>query len=344
MASRPKPGPDGLHPYAIAIMRETGAADPVAAVRVKARALVRLYQDHCGPSPPPLDLEVLASLLGIAMVGEPPRLSPDAELVPVEGGGVELRVNLGRPATRRRFSIGHEIVHTVFPDFDRKVQCRKPRGRDLADPDDLIEALCDVGASELLFPLPWFAADAARLAGTAEGVLSLARRYEASPEATIRRLVEVSSSICAAIFLGWKLKPVQARRFAGTRGQTCMFGIDPAYDARALRVLRVDYCVASEAFRAGGLFVPEDKSVPNSGVIYEAAARNRCLDGEQDLDFGGARGRFSVRAIPLFTETEELGPGGERAVAVILGVVEPSRRMLGTGMQAGGAGSSIVEA
>ena len=326
MASRPKPGagPDGLHPSALAIVRETGAADPVAAVRVKARALVRLYQDQCGPSPPPLDLEVLASLIGIAMGDEPPRLSPDAELVPVEGGGVEMRVNPGRPATRRRFSMGHEITHTIFPDFDRKVQCRKPRGRERADPDDAIEALCDVGASELLFPLPWFAADAARLAGTAEGILRLARQYEASPEATIRRLVDVSPSPCAAVFLAWKLKPVQERRFAGTRGQTCMFDIDPAADARALRELRVDYCVASEAFRAGGLFVPGDKSVPNSGVIYEAASGNRCLDGEQDLDLGGARGRFSVRAIPLFTEAGELGPGGERAVAAIVEVVGPS--------------------
>jgi len=290
----------------------------VAAIPPKARALINLYLELFGQGGPPFDLEVLTSLRGIALSAERPGLSPHAELVPIQGGGVEKRVNPDRPATRRRFSVGHEISHTFLPGYEQKVQCRKSKGRDWADPDDLIEALCDVGASELLFPLPWFAADAARLAGTAEGILSLARQYGASPEATIRRLVDVSPSPCAAVFLAWKLKPVQERRFAGTRGQTCMFGIDPAADARALRGLRVDYCVSSESFRAGGLFVPEDKSVPNSGVIYEAASGNRCLVGEQDVDLGGARGRFSVRAIPLFTEAGELGPGGERAVAALI--------------------------
>lgn len=313
-----RPIPEDRHPAVLSILRETGAADPVAAVRIKARDLVHLYQEQCGPCPPPLNLEILASLIGISMSDQAPRHSTDAELVPVEGGGVEMRVNPERPGTRRRFSMGHEITHTVFPDFDLKVQCRKPRDHDRADPDDLIETLCDVGASELLFPLPWFSADAARLGGTAEGVLRLARQYEASPEATIRRLAEVSPSPCAAVFLAWKLKPVQARRFSGTRGQLCMFDIDPAADARALRGLRVDYCVASESFRARGWFVPEDKSVPNSGVIYEAASGNRCLDGVQDLDLGEAKGRFSVRAIPLFTAADEMGPGGERAVAALI--------------------------
>jgi hypothetical protein len=305
-------------PAVAALLRETGETDPVAAVRSKARALIDLYLEHFGRGGPPFDLEVLASLRGITLSAERPGHSPDAELVPVEGGGVEMRVNPDRPATRRRFSVGHEISHTFLPGYDQKVQCRKPKGRDWADPDDLVEALCDAGASELLFPMPWFADDAEGLAGTARGVVELARRYEASPEATIRRLVEVSPTPCAAAFLVWKLKPVQERRFAGSRGQLCMFEVDPAADARSLRGLRVDYCVASESFRARGWFVPADKSVPSSGVIYEAARENRCLDGEQDLDFGCVRGRFVVRAIPLFTATDGLGPGGERAVVALI--------------------------
>jgi hypothetical protein len=62
-----------------------------------------------------------------------------------------------------------------------------------------------------------------------------------------------------------------------------------------------------------------------SGVIYEAAVGNRGIDCEQNLDLGGARGRFWVQAIPLFTEAEESGPGGEQAVAAIMEVAGPSR-------------------
>lgn len=310
--------PNVWPPAVAALLRETGEADPVEAVRSKARALVHLYLEHFGPCHPPFDLEVLASLRGIVLSAERPGHSPDAELVPTEDGGVEMRVNPDRPATRRRFSMGHEISHTFLPGYEQKVQCRNPRDRDRADPDDLVETLCDIGASELLFPLPWFADDAASLGAKASGVLELARRYEASPESTIRRLVEVSTTPCAAAFFAWKLKPVQKRRFAGTSGQLCLFDLDPAADACALRGLRVDYCVSNEAFRARGWFVPEDKSVPNSGVIYEAASGNRCLEGAQDLDLGGVRGRFSVRAVPLFTATEDLGPKGERAVVALI--------------------------
>ena len=305
-------------PAVAALLRETGEADPVAAVRSRSRTLIELYLEHFGEGRPPFDLEVLASLRGIALSSERPGHSPDAELVPIAGGGVEMRVNPDQPATRRRFSVGHEISHTFLPGYDQKVQCRKPKGRDWADPEDLIEALCDAGASELLFPLPWFADDAAGLSSTAQGILSLARQYQASPEATIRRLVGLSQTPCAAAFFAWKLKPVQERKFSGTRGQLCMFDIDPAADARGLRGLRVDYCVCSEAFRARGWFVPEDKSVPDSGVIYEAASGNRCLEGEQDLDLGGVRGRFWVRVVPLFTAAEDLGPGGERAVVALV--------------------------
>ena len=86
--------------------------------------------------------------------------SPDAELQPDGKGGVLLRLNRDRPLTRQRFSVGHEITHTFFPGYAAKVQCRKPKSRDWSDPEDVLEVLCDIGASELVFPLPWFEQDA----------------------------------------------------------------------------------------------------------------------------------------------------------------------------------------
>jgi hypothetical protein len=155
-----------------AILRETGESDPAAAVRVRARELIQFYHATFGENPP-FDLKAMASMRGISHCDEAPVHSPDSELLPDEDGRVVMRVNRDRPKTRQRFSIGHEITHTFFPGYEQKVQCRKPRDRDWSDPEDVIEWLCDVGASEFLFPTPWFEESVSECSGTAQGILDL---------------------------------------------------------------------------------------------------------------------------------------------------------------------------
>ena len=105
---------------------------------------------------PPFKMEALASFRGIPISPKPPAHSPDSELQPDGEGGVLLHLNRNLPLTRQRFSVGHEITHTFFPGYEEKVRCRKPKARDWSDPEDVLEVLCDIGASELLFPQPWF--------------------------------------------------------------------------------------------------------------------------------------------------------------------------------------------
>ena len=48
-----------------------------------------------------------------------------------------MKVNPDRPETRKRFSIGHEITHTFFPDHASHVWPRAVASkRDLTDPDE----------------------------------------------------------------------------------------------------------------------------------------------------------------------------------------------------------------
>ena len=144
------------------LVRETGASDPIAAIRQKAGQAIDSYVNTFGePETLPLDLRTLASFLGIKLSESAPAFSPDAELAPDGEGGVEMRVNPDRPETRIRFSIGHEITHTFFPDHSSHVWPRADsRYRDLSNPDDYLEMLCDVGAAELVFPRRWFPSDA----------------------------------------------------------------------------------------------------------------------------------------------------------------------------------------
>ncbi len=304
-----------------ALIAATGVGDARTAVRRKARELISQFQAVFGEPKMPLDLDVLTSFLGIRRSDDPPAHSPDAELVPDADGGVTMRVNADRPETRQRFSVGHEITHTFFPGYDRKVQCRPdPRHRERTGPEEFLETLCDIGASELLFPLPWFAADAGKVT-TAQGLLDLAAKYRASREATARRYAEASHRCIASVFFVWKLKPTQ-KKTVGVPGQKTLFNLDPAELARSARELRVEYAVPSPSFADAGYFLPKDKSVDLMGPLRVAAEEARCCEGDEFLDLGPCRGSYRVLALPLFTPPEDQGPHGEVAVLTVLEPLE----------------------
>src|SRR5205807_2495947 len=100
------------------------------------------------------------------------------------------------------------------------------------------------------------------------------------------------------------------------------FGTSPEEERRALSKLRVEYSISSPSFEQTGTFIPADKSVENSGIIYEAAASNSCRAGECEIDLGPCSGYFRISAIPLFTLDDAVGPAGERNVVAILEPLE----------------------
>lgn len=300
------------------LVAATGVADPVEAVWLRAAQAIESYVSMFGePDEMPLDLVTLASVLGIKKSDDAPLYSPDAELAPDGAGGVEMRLNPDQPETRQRFSIGHEITHTFFPDHSTHVWTRsESRHRDLSDPDDYLEMLCDVGAAELVFPRRWFVRDA-RDVDTAAGILSLAGRYKASREATVRRYAELHVDAVAAVFFEWKLKPTQQGR-VGRAEQGNLFGISAEEELRSALRLRVNYAIPSAAFAAAGYFVPPDKSVESSGPLYTAASTGQPADEDVALELGRSRCTYRVHAIPLWTAAEERGPNGENAVAAVI--------------------------
>lgn len=307
-----------LHPHVAAILRETGEDDPYTAIRIKARAVVARYHQVFGEAPP-FNMEALASFRSLRASKAAPTHSEDSEICPEADGRLVLKVNRDRPLSRQRFSIGHEIGHTLFPEFQQSGHCRKAKDRAWANPDDLIESLCDAAASEILFPLPWFADRIAQLSLSACALAELAREYKASREATVRRFAELTPLPCAVVFLSWKLKPTQESQLKSDRKQSFMFGIDPAADAETRRKLRVDYAIPSEAFqKQRKKHIPPDKSIESEGPAYDAASQQRCVDGECYLNLGPLNGTFTVHAVPVFTRDDELGPNGECDVAIVI--------------------------
>ncbi|MCC7134687.1 MAG: ImmA/IrrE family metallo-endopeptidase [Gemmatimonadales bacterium] len=300
-----------------ALVRSTGAIDEFTAIRIKAREAIERFRAAFGEPTMPFDVDALASLLGIHRSEDAPAHSRDAELVPTGDGRVTMRVNPDRPETRKRFSVAHEISHTFFPNYHAKKWCRTDaRYRSRANPDDLLEMLCDVGASELVLPAPWFT-EAARAVDTGLGLAELANTYLVSREATLRRFAETHPGGAAAIFLSWKLKPTQERTL-GNPNQKALFGMDAAEMARRARRLRLDYSILSTSFTTAGAYLPADKSVENSGPLYAAASTGQPCEGTCSLDLGPAGGKYKVLAVPLWTPDQHLGPNGENAVGAII--------------------------
>lgn len=304
-----------LHPHIVAIMDETEQDDPFEAIRIKARAFVQEYHSTFEEAPP-FNAKAAASLRGLHWSDDDPRFSPDSEIAP-EDGRVVLRVNKNRPQTRQRFSICHEIGHTLFPDYQLEVRCRKKNKTKYADPNDLLETLCDVAASEIMFPLPWFKNQIDSFALESSKLSALANDYQASPEATARRFVELRDDPLAAVFFSWKLKPTEIREVAAKNRTKPLF--DDYEIPEPDKKLRVDYRITNSAFEQQcGEYIPEDKSIPSEGPIFNASQTQQGQDGDAMLDFGRINRKFAINAIPIFTNECDLGPEGACSVVAII--------------------------
>ncbi|MYB05046.1 MAG: ImmA/IrrE family metallo-endopeptidase [Gemmatimonadetes bacterium] len=167
-----------------------GDSDPVDAITEKARRLVLDALDK-GWRGPPFDPFLLADICGIEVVARAG--VRDARTVPV-GRGRRFRIefNPTRPAARVRYSVAHEIAHTLFPDCSEHVRYRAARP-ELSGDEWQLEALCNVGAAELLMPLGSFP-KLREESMTIERLVELRRTYAVSMEALLIRAVRVSAA------------------------------------------------------------------------------------------------------------------------------------------------------
>lgn len=168
-------------------------ADPVAKMEGQARSLALTAMDD-GWGGPPFDPLALAQRLGIATTARGD--IPDARLVPIGDGKLVLEYNPTRPRGRLRFSIAHEIAHTLFPDCAERV---RHRGGDIAAGIDdwQLEVLCNIGAAELLMPSGSFTQLADQRLSI-QKVMDVRKEYDVSVEACLIRLIKLARTPCAA--------------------------------------------------------------------------------------------------------------------------------------------------
>lgn len=175
-----------------------GGEDPIAAVTARARRMVVKAMDD-GWSGPPYEPARLAQILGMDV-----RQSEDiadARLVPGgEGARPTIEYNPNRPRTRVRFSIAHEIAHTLFPDHAERI---RNRSYDTAlNTDREVEMLCNMAAAEILMPVAPGGGGLETVPPTMEGIVHMRDKFGVSTEAMMIRLPGITAHpvvvFCAA--------------------------------------------------------------------------------------------------------------------------------------------------
>ena len=173
------------NPSVLALSRDR---DPVEAITSEARNVVFRALES-GWQGPPFDPFKLAELLGIQT--HPTSEVLDARTVPIGPNRYRVDFNPDRPHRRTRYSIFHEIAHTLFPDCAQMIRTRGAHNASRRD-DWQLETLCNVAAAEFLLPIGSLA-QVNNLCASVDTVLELRERYEASAEAALLRLCRVTA-------------------------------------------------------------------------------------------------------------------------------------------------------
>jgi Zn-dependent peptidase ImmA (M78 family) len=167
---------------------------------------------------------------------------PDARLVTQPKGKTVIEYNPNQPHARVRFSLAHEIGHTLFPDYPETTRNRTQLVQGRAD-DWQLELLCNLAAAEILMPsgpiLGEFAGEV-----TLEKLMSLWKEYDVSPEAFLIRTAGVTN------------QPVSI--FAAARSGD-----------QAKSVYRLDYCIPAGS---SSIKMPHGLLIQNDAVLKECTA------------------------------------------------------------------------
>lgn len=293
-----------LHPAVQALLAaEPDLECPREAVRRKA-AGIRAKAVVQGWRGPPFDMNILASLLGMRV--EPADwLTGEQDGCLVIGNPTTIYVGQTLRSHRRRFTIAHEIVHTLLPGVDLKPGKRYWMSYQF-EAQSPVEQLCQVGASELLMPSSDVEEVLAGEAGYLDAAGRMGSRFEVSLEAATRNLVDLSNGGSAMVVLKKMHKPAERRDPI----QHCLPGLESPLPEKRLRVF---YSWTSRPWE--DRFFPQYKSVPESSVAYTALdsqSYHEVFSGTEDWSEVGGVATCRVQASMMRS-----APGSEKVLCVV---------------------------
>ncbi len=155
---------------------------------MRARGMVLDAMER-GWSGPPYNPFALAEMLGIKLL--PTEDVLDARTHSDSSGRFTIEFNPQRPAARTRYSIAHELGHTLFPDCAAATRNRATH-LEMKEDDWQLESLCNIAAAEILIPFGTLHEELS-MRPSIGLVLDLRRKYLVSCEAIVNRLIRLSA-------------------------------------------------------------------------------------------------------------------------------------------------------
>lgn len=258
------------------VLKFAGGSDPIELIEAKARELVLRARD-VGWSGPPYNPVAIADLLHIPV--EASGDVADARTIPT-ASGVRIEFNPTLPRERMRFSIAHEIAHTLFSDVAEKTRHRA--GVPHSSDEWQLEMLCNLAAAEFVMPLGSLPSTG-RLPRV-EDLMTERRKFDVSAEAFIIRMLKAAAEpalmVCASNVAEERAKP--------------------SY--------RIDYGVASISAPAVPL---RGLQIPETSVIYSCTAIGQ-TNRAKETWLTGSQLTTECVAIPSF-----IGSIYPRVIAII---------------------------
>lgn len=270
------------------VLAMAGDSDPVQTITDRARSLV-MEAIQAGWSGPPYDPFALAQYNDIAVVARED--IPDARTVPSRSGGT-IEFNPNRPRSRVKYSICHELAHTLFPDWKDRVRNRVTH-RDMKGDEWQLETLCNIGAAELLMPVGSVTSlESGHL--TIDAVRQVRMEHEVSAEAVMLRGIRLTVEQCCVFSSSRRLR----RDDPGER-------------------YFIDYAVASRAWAAG---LTSGVALPDQSIASQCIAIGFTAKGHETWDEIG-----DVRL-----ECLGVAPYPNQTYPRVLGIVRPQKEIPGS--------------
>lgn len=215
--------------------------DPVITIVDRVQSMVLNAVEH-GWDGPPFDPFALADLLKISVI--PFEGVRDARLVPERGGRLRIEYNPNRSKARIRYSIAHEIGHTLFPDCRERIRNRAARFH-VSGEDWQLEMLCNIAAAEILMPVG-SVPELEESAPSIDELLSCRDEFDVSAEAMLIRLARLARHPFAAF-------AASCDETGSTKGR-----------------LRIDYVISPTGWGPGvtnGSLLPEDSELHKCSAL-----------------------------------------------------------------------------
>lgn len=193
--------------------------------------------------------------------------------------------------TVQRYSLAHEIIEFLFHAIDQTHP--KLNSELLIDLRSRKEALCELGAANLLMPMKFFKPVVQRMGFNTDTGKYLASASRVSLTAALRRMLD--TRIRRGILVYFTLSNSSGEFIPSAVKQSNMFGplefMDPPKKMRVSRMFLSSYGEVG--------FIPREKSVENNTSVFRCYESGIPTSGFNDLNLVAVKGRYFVESMPV---------------------------------------------